>query len=318
MPSLTFTPNQGNIPASWLNDVNNVVWSVFNGATNAASARTALGASSLGSSLFTTADATSARSLLNLGTSSIYNIGTSGATVPLLDGTNTWGSPQTFSGAVSLSNQLNENYTTTASGATVNLGNINANQIEITGTTTITSFGTTGQSGIRKTLRFASILTLTNGASLVLPGGANITTAAGDIAVFVKWPSNIWYCVSYTRAASRLMLRQGSTLTLDPYAINTTTTQAHGLGVTPDLIQCYLECKTGEGNWSIGDRIDFGSWASVATSTTGIMLTKDATNLAVITHSTNLPVILNKTTRATFTITAANWKLIAIPYAVTF
>lgn len=43
MASITFTDQVTVVPAAWLNDVNTVVWSVFNGATTVALARTALG-----------------------------------------------------------------------------------------------------------------------------------------------------------------------------------------------------------------------------------------------------------------------------------
>lgn len=46
------------------------------------------------------------RTNLGLGTASVQNIGTSGAAVPLLNGTNTWTSPQTFSTSVAI-NTLN-------------------------------------------------------------------------------------------------------------------------------------------------------------------------------------------------------------------
>lgn len=66
-----------------------------------------------------------------------------------------------------------------ASASTCNIGAANSMFVRITGTTTITSFGT-DYNGPRF-IRFADALTLTHNAStLVLPGGANITTVAGD------------------------------------------------------------------------------------------------------------------------------------------
>lgn len=50
-------------------------------------------------------------------------------------------------------------------------------------------------------MRFDGILTLTHGAALILPGGANITTAAGDIAEFVSEGSDVVRCVNYMRAS---------------------------------------------------------------------------------------------------------------------
>lgn len=52
----------------------------------------------VGRSLMTAADAASARTTLELGTVATQNIGTSGATVPLLNTSNTWSSTQVFQG----------------------------------------------------------------------------------------------------------------------------------------------------------------------------------------------------------------------------
>jgi hypothetical protein len=71
-----------------------------------------------------------------------------------------------------------------ASASTTDIGAQNSLGVEISGTTTITSFGT-AYNGPRF-LRFTGALTLTHNASnLILPGGANITTAAGDCAVVI-------------------------------------------------------------------------------------------------------------------------------------
>lgn len=54
--------------------------------------------------------------------------------------------------------------------------------VHITGTTTITSFGTAPQAGANRWIIFDGALQLTHGANLSLPGSANYTTAAGDMA----------------------------------------------------------------------------------------------------------------------------------------
>ncbi|KQS55889.1 hypothetical protein ASG17_07515 [Brevundimonas sp. Leaf363] len=88
-----------------------------------------------------------------------------------------------------------------ASAATTDIGAAASNKVRITGTTTITSLG--AGANLRKRVRFASALTLThNGTSLILPGGANLLTAAGDIAIFESNASGNWRLVSWTRAAS--------------------------------------------------------------------------------------------------------------------
>ncbi len=71
----------------------------------------------------------------------------------------------------------------------------------ISGTTTITSLGT-GASRL-KVARFSGILTLThNATSLILPGGANITTAAGDTMFVVSDATSNARVVAYQPAAT--------------------------------------------------------------------------------------------------------------------
>ena len=84
------------------------------------------------------------------------------------------------------------------SGSTVDLSGVTGNFVTVTGTTTITAFGT-AQAGARRILHFSGVLTLThNATSLILPGGANITTAAGDVAEMVSLGSGNWRCTGYT------------------------------------------------------------------------------------------------------------------------
>jgi len=88
-----------------------------------------------------------------------------------------------------------------ASAATTDIGSQNTVLLNITGTTTITSFGT-NYNGPRY-LKFDGVLTLThNATTLILPGGANITTAAGDSAIVVPngTPANGWRVLGYERA----------------------------------------------------------------------------------------------------------------------
>ena len=90
---------------------------------------------------------------------------------------------------------------TVASAATADIGAASSPFVQITGTTGITSFGTT-YSGARY-VRFAGALTLThNATTLILPAATNITTAAGDTLVAVPTgnPGAGWRVVVYQRA----------------------------------------------------------------------------------------------------------------------
>lgn len=85
-----------------------------------------------------------------------------------------------------------------ASAATLNLDSATGGLVDVTGTTGITSI--TLADGQERVLRFTGALTLTNGANLVLPGGQNITTAAGDYMIVRGYASGVVRCVAYTRA----------------------------------------------------------------------------------------------------------------------
>lgn len=90
--------------------------------------------------------------------------------------------------------------TTVASAATTNIWGLDGDVLDVSGTTTITSLGTAPRAGKMKTVRFTGALTLTNGANLILPGGANITTANGDFATFLAITTTQIACVSYVKA----------------------------------------------------------------------------------------------------------------------
>jgi hypothetical protein len=86
---------------------------------------------------------------------------------------------------------------TLASAATCDIGSAPSTAVVITGTTTITSFGTVPN--CIRFVRFAGALTLThNATSLVLLGSANHSTNAGDSAVYRSDASGNWREVSYS------------------------------------------------------------------------------------------------------------------------
>jgi len=75
------------------------------------------------------------------------------------------------------------------------------NYFDVTGTTTITSINTTGGVGTLIKLHFDDALILTHDATdLILPSGANITTAVGDEAEFIEYASGDYRCTNYSKA----------------------------------------------------------------------------------------------------------------------
>lgn len=93
---------------------------------------------------------------------------------------------------------------TLASGATVAIGAAQSLNIAITGTSTISAFDTAAE-GVSRWVAFSGALTLThNAAALILPGGANIVTAAGDAALFKSLGGGNWKCMAYQPASGNV------------------------------------------------------------------------------------------------------------------
>ena len=98
-------------------------------------------------------------------------------------------------------------YTTLASAATCELGSKSEGTLSITGTTTITSFGSTAETGQIKELIFVGALQITyHATSMILPGAASITTVAGDRATFVHLGAGNWNCINYVRATGAALV----------------------------------------------------------------------------------------------------------------
>lgn len=91
--------------------------------------------------------------------------------------------------------------TSIASASTADIGGINSLFIQVTGTTTIDSFGT-NYNGPRF-LKFSGSVTLTHSAALSLPGAADITTGAGDSFIAVpNFAGNGWNVFAYQQQAT--------------------------------------------------------------------------------------------------------------------
>ena len=118
---------------------------------------------------------------------------------------------------------------TIASAATVNMAAATGNFVDVSGTTTITAFGTL-TAGMWKIVRFTGVLTLThNATSLILPTSANITTANGDACYAISLGGGNWQVMFYQRAnGSSLDFARGSV------AMHATTMNLWVLPITID------------------------------------------------------------------------------------
>lgn len=91
--------------------------------------------------------------------------------------------------------------TAIASATTTDLGTVTTLLAQVTGTTTITGFGTAPNS--MRIVRFSGALILThNATSLILLSGANRTTVAGDVALYISDGSGNWREYFYNRGGT--------------------------------------------------------------------------------------------------------------------
>lgn len=88
-----------------------------------------------------------------------------------------------------------------ASAATTDLGSVPQANVTITGSATISNFGSAAPIGIVKFIRFANSLTLTSSSALTVPGGYDLATAANDRAIVTHLGSGNWEVTQYTRAS---------------------------------------------------------------------------------------------------------------------
>jgi hypothetical protein len=105
--------------------------------------------------------------------------------------------------------------TSVTSATTTNLcgssgGSPTQSALTISGTTTITGFGSNCAPGQIKILTFSGILTLTyNASSMLMPTNASITTAAGDVAVAISLGSGNWQIALYQRGTGAVLSSVG-------------------------------------------------------------------------------------------------------------
>lgn len=185
-----------------------------------------------------------------------------------------------------LKDGITDAYSDVASATTTDIGAAASQNVRITGTTTITGFGTVAAGTFRR-LRFAGALTLThNATSLIIPGEANITTVAGDRCDALSLGSGNWLVLNYV----------GATTTQAQTVIGGTTT-GRALFVASDAAAgrsaisapAIPIASSGAGQWvslvsSLGGNLTLpasGAWAWFAISVVNASATISATGADV-------------------------------------
>lgn len=96
-----------------------------------------------------------------------------------------------------------------ASAATVDLSTATGDLIDVTGSVTVTSFGTT-TAGIERTVRFTAGTTITASANIITPDGGDMTVPANGTVTLRSLGSGVWLVTSFPGdvAAERLDRRE--------------------------------------------------------------------------------------------------------------
>jgi len=154
--------------------------------------------------------------------------------------------------------------TAIASASTINLDTATGNRVHITGTTAITAVTLTRGP---RTVIFDGILTLTHNATTNnLPGAANITTAAGDRAIYESDGTTV-YCVNYTKV-SGVATVVGSSV---PTVIRSARTSNTILGVADQGTLIDITSGTFSQTFTAAATLGNGWFAYVGNSGTGFV-----------------------------------------------
>jgi len=175
---------------------------------------------------------------------------------------------------------------TIAAASTVNIGAAAANTINVSGTTTITAFDV-APSGVTRKVLFSGVLTLShNPLSLILPGGANIATAAGDSATFQSLGGGNWRCTSYQRSDGRALVGGLYYETTVAWTGGGILTVNHNLGVIPGSVTFELVAKTAIFQLAAGqvEEVSPGPFVQFGTPTTqyGVTANRKTTTTVMV------------------------------------
>ncbi len=235
--------------------------------------------------------------------------------------------PATIGGIiVTNGNAINESEAAPiASASTTDIWAIDGNTVHITGTTTIDDFAGPPNVGAWRRLIFDDVLTLTNGAGIQLPGGADIITATDDFAfVYGETASSckvLYFKADGTAVVAAAPAGGGGVFTGSFESAPQTIlalgelTLPHGLPSTPTLFQAFLKNVNAILGYSVGDITPIGISATTDANR-GLSIIADATNINVkLAAPDNNFTVLNRATGIPSAIERVDWKLIIRAYS---
>ncbi len=158
------------------------------------------------------------------------------------------------------------------------------NWFDVTAGNAITSITSIGI-GTMVLLQFDAALTLThNATNLILPGGVDIVTQAGDIAMFYEYASADWRLISYIHGTATNGRMPGPDFESSETSLNNDAqiTFAHGLGSAPSKVEVVLRANTATATgWADNEEMIFSGSQTGAVANDGFDVTADATNVYI-------------------------------------
>lgn len=260
--------------------------SVFT-AADAAAARTAIGMTSAGSALATAADAAAQRTALGftaIGTSLVTAANEAAARLVL--GITTVGS--------ALATAVD------AAAARVALGATTVGSSVLTAVDAAAARTALGLSAVGSALATAADAAAARTAIGMTAAGSALATAADATA---------------QRAALGLQFGLGFESAQVAYTAGGSATLAHGLGQVPKIVQVELECVTAEAGYAIGQRVIIGSGYDDNSQANGVAVSYDTTNINLRFGAATMATVLNWGTGSRTNITPANWRYRIKAYA---
>lgn len=126
------------------------------------------------------------------------------------------------------------------SSSTCDIGSATSNNIAISGTSTITQFGTAPEGSIRKCRATGSFLITYNGTSLITKNGKNIMTKVDDCFTMISLGSGNWIMSDYSTSDGRVLAgpinaQTGTTYTFSLSDIGQTVTLNNASSITATI-----------------------------------------------------------------------------------
>ncbi len=160
-----------------------------------------------------------------------------------------------------------------ASAATLNISNEDGIYFNITGTAGITSISPRGATGTGAAkgilplvmLKFDGALNITHGSSLILPGGANITTYAGMVLTFVEESAAVWRCIGGI-SLPRMGVTDGTGAAAGVVGevITASLSYASRVAMTTDTAKTIATLTLTAGAWDLSGALHYGTSGSTS------------------------------------------------------